>query len=307
MTRFARRFREVARTLRSVELTRHSMADAFDAALLDIAPTTAGSRRFLDFYGDEGILVALDRYGILDALRRRGYDHFRLEIDPDEHRHTLLVHARHIGGQDHVRLVELVVRRDTLVPGPGAPEENERAPYEPVEVLTIDWLCLQNPVAAFTERRPRLPGQTAPGLGIGEQVLELLHRVVVRLRLGGLLTVAEYFHNAVLYARELPYVDPESMGELEALSRLLLEEQGLSLTQATWAVEWGLVSCNGEPFTWRGEAQVGARDRALRAWLESRRYERLAAQAAIDTQFDLDTGAFRERWADELPDLLQPP
>lgn len=307
MTRYADRYREVSRSLRSVELARHSMDASFDLTPMDLVHEDPRSRRWLDFYGDEGILLGLERYGILNALRRRGYDGFTLDIEPNDDRHTLLVHAQHIGGGPPSRLVELVVRRDTLVLEIPPGESAATSTPPPTDVLTIDWLCLQNPHARFTSRRPRAPGQAYPGLGIGEQVLELLHRVVARLELGGLLTVAEYFHNAVLYSRELPFLDPESMGELDTLSNLLLETHRLTLTQASWAIHWGYVTRDDSPFTWRGEAQVGPRARALRDWLASRRWQRQREHAARSIRFSFDHEAFSARWAAEETDLLSPP
>lgn len=297
MTRFAAKYRRVARSLSRVALMRSSMDETFaltDADLLD----KDGGRRFLDFYGDEGLRLALERYGLFDAIRARGWDDFTLATHALDDRHTLLMDATAPDGTT-ARLLELVVRRDRL-----RIEGIERA----FETLTIDWLGLRDPRARFTEARMRLPGQDAPGLGVGERVLELLYRVVDRLGLDALCTVAEYFHNAVLYARELVYVDPACRGQLEALEALLFGRERLGFAQAAWAVHWGLVrGPDDAAFAWRGEAMVRPRDPWLLAHLTDRAHTERAHEVASHLRYTLARAELEERWAAEHDALLGPP
>ena len=93
MTRYERQFRSVARSLGHVELMRSSLDDALGLDHRDLLDKDAG-RRFLDFYGDEGIRLAISRYGLEGAMHRRGYDHFELETRAADDRHTLLVFGR---------------------------------------------------------------------------------------------------------------------------------------------------------------------------------------------------------------------
>lgn len=274
---------------------RSSIDDIVPTDERDLLDKDAG-RRFLDFYGDRGIRLALERYGIARALQRRGWSEIEIDTRVHDDRHTLLVSGRPVGTPEPARhrLVELVVRRDRLVP-----TELSLLPGPPgvYDVLTVDWLLLQNPLASFRPERPRLPGQHAPGLGIGERVLELLYRVVERLGLHALVTVAEHLHNAVLYARELPFFDPGHGGRLRALERMLLGQQGLTLAQASWAMHWGLVrGVDDAPVRWRGELQVRAFEPTLAAWLASEAHAQASARAASSARFFLDRVAFDERW-----------
>ncbi|UJR86634.1 hypothetical protein [Sandaracinus amylolyticus] len=293
---------------------RSSLDDALGLDHRDLLDKDAG-RRFLDFYGDEGIRLAISRYGLEGAMRRRGYDHFELETRAADDRHTLLVFGRpahepasegetgadpalgHSGCSERHRLIELVVRRDRLVVHevPGLPKLE--AAYD---VLTVDWLLLQDPLARFTEERPRLPGQDAPGLGIGERVLELLYRMVERLNLHAMVTVAEYFHNAVLYARELPFFDPSNGGRLRALEATLMGTEKLSLAQASWAIEWGCVrGADDAVMRWKGEAQVRPFAPELTEWMSSEAHVEAEARAAAAARFVLDRAFFEERWRAE--------
>lgn len=264
-----------------------------------------GGRRFLDFYGDEGLRIAFERYGFFDAIRERGWDDLTLETWAHDERHTLLIDGRAEGGERD-RLLELVVRRDRLTI---EPIESYEAPLDRGwEVLTVDWLTLRNPRGRFTEQRMRLPGQDAPGLGVGEQVLELLYRVVDRLALDGLVTVAEYFHNAVLYARELPYVDPWYRGQLAALEALLFEREHLSFAQAAWAMHWGyVVDVDDSVVKWKGEAMINTSEKELKAYLRSKAYAEHVEKTAESLRYRLRRTAFDERWAHEREHLLEPP
>ncbi len=300
MTRYARRYRKVSRSLSHVELMRSSMDETFALTDRDLLDKDA-DRRFLDFYGDEGLRIALSRYGFFHALESRGWTDITVETWAHDERHTLLVDGTPAAGGERDRLIELVVRRDQLHIDPPAPQRSW-------DVLTVDWLSLRNPLGEFTGDRMRLPGQDAPGLGVGERVLELLYRVVDRLSLDGLLTVAEYFHNAVLYGRELPFVDSWYQGQLQTLEALLLDKEALSFPEAAWAMHWGhVIDVDDSVVRWRGEAMVRAVDPELLAYLNGEEHVHAAQHAASNLRYHLDRTAFHDQWRKERESLLQPP
>lgn len=302
MTRFADNYRRVARTLGRIELSEHSIEDCEPP---DNVLEADQSQRFLGYYGDVGILHALERYGLLDSLRRRGYDHFQLELSADDVRHALALSAVHISGSGTSRLVELAVRRDHLYASQVIPNADE----SDLHVLTVDWLALKDPNREFRLRRLRLPGQESPGLGIGERVLEILHQMARRLELSGVLTVAEHFHNALIYAREMPFLDPKDAGNLDALTFCLFERYGLTLPQATWAVDWGQVidKRTGRPFSWCGEPQLKSWHPVLANWLISDEYREKRHATAQSSSFMIDEIKFERLWARRLESLLDPP
>jgi len=307
MTRYARHFRKVARNLSHIELTRQP-DDGDD--LSDLASTLqsyegrTGPTRFLDFYGVEGIRTALERYGIISALERRGYANFEFNVARFDEQHVLAIEAEHANLEESARILELAVRRDGLVATVpvGLPPIESR-----YDVLTIDWLHLSNPAAAFHPDRPRLPGQRSPGLGIGERVLELLYRVVHRLDLHAIVTVGEYFHNAYLYAQELPFFDPYYAGQLDALADTLLRDASLSLAQASWAIRWGYVICDDAPFVWRGEAQIWPRAPSLARYLNADTYHALRERHRGSFSFALNHEDFAAHWERLGADPLGPP
>lgn len=298
-TRYDHEYRRIARALSSLELMRASEDEVSEDSAELVLDKDSG-RRFLDFYGDQGLRLALERYGIFGALARRGYEDVSLTIRTDDDRHALFVEHEMDGRRE--RLVELVVRRDLLVPHIGESLPPLREHYR---VLTVDWLLLRHPREAFSAERPRLPGQDAPGLGIGWRVMSMLAQVVWRLELDGMVTVAEYLHNAEHYAREMPCFDPVHHGRLRALLELLRVEHGLSTAQASWAMEWGLVRTRADDavLRWRGELMIASEDDSLRAYLDSPSHAEAAESARKTHRLWLDRAAFEARWAAEAPRL----
>lgn len=287
----------MARSLSNVDLVRSSEEPPLEGR--DLLENARG-RLFLDFYGDAGIRTALERYGLLASLGRRGFPDVLIETHAIDERHTLVMSGRASPDEAFVRLVELVVRRDRMIP---RFPEGVGILRPAFEVLTVDWLMLANPRACFTKERPRLPGQEYPGLAMGWRVLALLFRVAERLRLDALVTVAEYLHNAELYARELPFLDPVHAGRLDALLDALRVREKLTVAQASWAVEWGLVRDEArEVIRWRGEAQVSVDEPSLAAWVASPHYIDAALHARRANVY-LDRGAFDERWSAERPSI----
>lgn len=296
MHRFSRRFRKIARSLSSVELMQSSLDELFE--LEDYLWDPANRRRFLDFYGDIGIRTALERYGLLGVLEGLGYGSIEIATHANEEQHTLIVTGDG-NGRTKEHLVELTVRRDQFVPAPRL-----RPPLrDHYDVLTIDWLSLRHPAGSFTTQRPRLPGQDAPGLGEGMRVAAMLEQVAKRLDLHALVTTAEHFHNAVFYQRAMRYFDPKHRAIYEALERLLLHDAKLSLAQASWAIAWGLVRLNGEPFEWKGETQLLSLDAGLTLYLESRAHNDATKSAGAELHFELDRRTLDTRWERQLPTL----
>ncbi len=301
-TRYDQEYRRIARSLSSLELMRASGDDVAESSAELVLDKDMG-RRFLDFYGDQGLALALERYGIYGALARRGYAEVSVVTRTGDDRHALFLEADVEGRRE--RLVELVVRRDLLVPhaAPALPALRDH-----YRVLTIDWLLLRHPRGRFTAERPRLPGQEAPGLGIGWRVMSMLARVVARLELDAMVTIAEYLHNAEHYAREMPCFDPVHHGRLRAVLELLRVEHGLDTAQASWAMEWGLVRTRADDaaLTWRGELMVATEDDSLRAYLDSPAHAEIALTARRGHRLWLDRAAFDARWAAELATLTGP-
>lgn len=184
--------------------------------------------RLLNFYTREGLEYALERYGILPFVRRLGFTDLRIELEPTRMR--LLSH-------DAV-LFELEVDRQRL---------------DDSEVLFVNWLSLRNPRAQFSAKRPKLPGQDVPGLGLAQEATALLAIMAERLRLDGVAFRPSWFHMAYAARHASRFIEAKRQGRFEALVRDL---RNLSLLDATRAVAEGRVMLDGKPYSWEADPMV---------------------------------------------------
>jgi acetoin utilization deacetylase AcuC-like enzyme len=213
----------------SGELTSEDIEEA-----LGLRPTR--QRLLLGFYTGSGLELALHRYGVLRHLARLGYQDFRVGFDMGGAGERLRVTGAS-DGRTHL-LVEAVLEKRRCL---GAP------------VLYIHWLSLRNPRAQFSERRPRLPGQEVPGLGLARESGTMLALMAIRLGLAGVVFRPAHYHSAFPARHHFTFVDPLRQGRFEALLRDLA---GKSLLEATTLVSEGRLLMNGEPYAWEADEMV---------------------------------------------------
>ena len=149
----------------------HGVAEGdFELDFSDVLEGFDGAPRsnlLLDYYTASGVEFALERYGLMPKVRQRGYRELSLDLDTT-HRDRQLVRLRGRHGDSAPQLLmELTVRRRTEPAPPGV------EPHEPLTLLGLEWLLLQDPSVAFSLERPKLPGQDHPGLGIAIEVQEI--------------------------------------------------------------------------------------------------------------------------------------
>lgn len=239
----------------------------------DILPATGRSQmasRFLSFYSTHGIELALERYGFLTRLRELGYAHPTVDFELD---HPAGQTLRIFGDEDRKELlVELRARRDLrLLPG--------------FELLFVEWLLLQHPRGEFSRFRPRLPGQSHPGLGVLRDVVAMLLLMCERVGLDGLAFTPSHYHLAAQSNRYLRFLRPEDQARFNALSAVT---RGLSLPEASAAIGSGRVRdrASGETIPWKPAPMVVPVSDELRREVEGEAYERRRSQAreALDPE-----------------------
>lgn len=269
------RYRMVAQETADHELTGgETPADDWGLTAEDILPMGAGLQRptrFLGFYTPQGLELALERSGLLERLRSRGFAEPTLEME--------------LGNPagDTVRVYGDRQRRELLIE---ARLRVDRREIPGLSLLRIEWLLLQNPRVPFTLERPRLPGQKHPGLGLLPDIVALLIVACDRLQLDGLLMVPSHYHTASQSRKHLRFIHPENEALIQAVQKALA---GLSLSAASHALAEGrLVDARtGEPFVWRPMPMVIPASEALRERLTESEYQKKVDEAAGGYNFRL--------------------
>jgi hypothetical protein len=230
------RFAQVAATLDPGALGNDSVLTMDDVAE-DLGLRVEKNRLMLGFYSAAGLEHAFSRYGLLHELTRLGYGPFHVEIGYLSPGDRMRLFGKDRQGNEHLLIETMVEKREVAH----------------LPVLYVHWLTLRHPVAAFSDKRPRLPGQEVPGLGLARESTELLQRMAHRLGLKGVAYRPSSYHTAYAGRGQLWFVDPVRQGRFEALVRDLGH---LPLVNATKAVAEGRVLLNGEPYAWEPDEMV---------------------------------------------------
>lgn len=267
------RFSQVFDELDPLELQRDpSDLELGEREVVDDLLGRRTSHRILGYYSSHGVELALERYGILAALRERGFGNLRVKLqpaDPDRQRLSIVGRA---GNKSYLLLDLIVRRRDVEAPVEIGPP--------PLDMLSIEWLTLQDPTASFSLRRPRLPGQEYPGLGLVREVVEMLYQACRRLELDGIVIHPAHYHIAAVGAQHCFFLDPVVQGRFDAMRASLAE---LSLADASELIDRGVLRDGTRVLSWvPGDFVVPVSER-LRAYFEAPAYRqaRAAARGAL--------------------------
>lgn len=260
-----RRFRRIGADLRAAETADDLAFTLTEEDLAGLVPGPARSSRFLGYFARHGVELVLERAGVLPQLRARGFRTLRVDLDTREGPgHTLRIVSEDRPGE---LLVELRADRSrSAVPG--------------MEVVSVEWLLLQNPREEFSEKRPRLPGQQHPGLGLLRDFMGWLVVVCEAHGLDGVFFVAAHYHIAMQSRRLVRPLHAVDEARLRAIAEAL---EGLPLSAGTAAVEEGLLvdARTGEPAGWEPVATVLPVSRRLRARVSGPDYEAAVADEAV--------------------------
>ena len=252
-----------------------------------------GRGLFLGRLSDVQLDQLLEDSGLIAAVHARGYQALKLaSLRQDDVSRLYLTGAKN--GRTE-RLIELSVRaarfrpRQAFVPG------FEFA--EGLSVLEVQWLCLQDPQAAFGGVRSTLSGQTSPGLGCLRQMqaflLELAHEC------DAVLNMPERYHVAAIYAEEYHFYAPSAAGQLLALRRDLAD---LPLQLASDVIERGcLLSLDEhEPVAWQPSEQLCPISARMKAYFAHPVYCAAVAESARRLRYVVDWVQY-ERIKDGVP------
>lgn len=156
--------------------------------------------------------------------------------------------------------------------------------------LHLEWLTLQNPRLNFNEKRPALPGQVRPGLGLGKKVVDLFAYLGRLISCDGLLAFPAYFHNALLFSRFFRFVNPAKEGEILAIRTSLTS---IPFKQLAWIVYLNCLRVDGRIYEWRAEEQVYPLSNEIRNYFANRQYRKAVYKASQNRLIEVDWKTFK--------------
>lgn len=177
---------------------------------------SANGRRFLNTYSSRDMLAIVERVGLSDHLRERGFGIPIIDLDVNEEQ---IHHFRLYDGKKSPEslLIDLRLSESRFIPDGRFFE----AGYElsTLDMVVIEWLSMQNPRGGFSDNRPQLPGQMKPGLGALKYLMKMMYIVAEGVTKDGFLDVPDHMHGAVMYSKNFKFFDPSHEAVLRAILR----------------------------------------------------------------------------------------
>ena len=295
MNKYDRKYLKIARKISPLDLTSNfSQEDlSWDDFFTDRSGANSSSL-FLGKYSQDGIKFIMERFGLDRQARRLGIRHLAVEIDTkDPYRHRLTIYNGRTRDKDHI-VMDFVARYQNLVP---KDIDAENAYSHQLKVLMVEWLLLQNPKASFTHRKPQLPGQRYPGLGLGDQLLALFTLMGRHLQVDGIINVPEYFHTGLIFSRRFVFLSPYVQALVQQVSQDLWKKYSLAVI--AWGSATGsIVSIEtGEPLTWEPRRQIIPNLSQLRQYFKSEEFLKIANNISEEDIYTLDEAKLRDAFS----------
>lgn len=271
------RMRRIAGTIARAELSSKNgethAEDSFGITAEDIYGQLVQKRShagLLGLYSAYGVEVAFERYGLLPHIRKRGYPRVRIDLDLDAPSGQSIT-VRSADARADV-LIELVVRRLRSVP--------------PFQLLSIEWLMMQDPRAMPDRDRPLLPSQQHPSLGALPIMMGILVMACERLEMDGLTFLPAHFHVAAQARGLLEFLDPFDEAWFAAL-RGVLGSFPLATSAGMLGAGRVVHDDTGEPVRWKPSRMVLPVSTRLCERVRSADYNHAVEQAARDIRLRL--------------------
>jgi len=301
MNKFDRKFKRIAKGISPLDLiSNFSQEDlSWDDFFTDRSSLNS-TALFLGKYSEDGIKFIIERFGLDRHARHLGIRHLTVAIDTkDPYRHRLTIYDGHHQHKDHI-VMDFVAKYQHLVP------RDMDAEFEfthQLKVLMVEWLLLQNPRAEFTERRPALPGQSHPGLGLGDQLMALFTLMGRHLQVDGIINVPEYFHTGLIFSKRFVFLSPHIQALVHQIAQDLWKKYRLGVIAWASATESLINIETGQPQIWEPRRQIIPLQSKLRQYFKSKEYMSIAQDIKKDKVFTLDEDKLRQAFSK----MKQPP
>jgi len=246
---------------------------------------------FLGLVSKKGLYNVLEQFELLDRLAERELTKILIETDTsDPHVHRLYIYTGS-PSTDNV-ICELVAKK-----GPFQLQLDSEIDFPDINpnLLQIEWLLLQNPRKHFSATRPRLPGQSHPGLGLGRHLLELMIILTRRLGLDGIVNKPHFLHTALMFESAFQFIAPRKQAIMQAIQRDLLDQ--FSFYTVAWAANFECIvhRDSKQPLEWEPGYLILPLKRPLIKYFRSKNYQNSVEKYAREFCFAIDQKKFRAR------------
>ncbi len=286
MSRVPKDYNRIARKFTLAELQNESEDDDF-LSLDDLfigGRVSQKTNYLLGLLSNQGIMLVLKRFKIIELLHEIGLDDISAEIDTtDPHTHRLYIYSG-IARPSNI-ICELVLKKGPIL------EVNNFSPYlsecNP-NLLHIEWLLLQNPRKNFPKDKPRLPGQSYPGLGLGAHLMQLLVFLAKRLQMDGLSCIPRFFHTAFMFTKKFKFVDPANQAIMVGIKKNLLKKYHFHTV--SWAANFDCIinSDTNQKFFWKPGYLIFPMNRKLIKYFNTKEYHKQLSHEIKNRHFHLD-------------------
>lgn len=233
-------------------------------------PGLAGSKKlFLGRFNINDLQEMISKTGLTDHLKKQGFHDFIIDIDSDQSQiYYFRLYWRE--KKPEMLLIDLRLSETTFLPDKKFFDNGiEPLPYE---MILIEWLSAKNPEKKFDDKRPQLPGQSNPGLGVMPYCFDLLYLMAKQVYKDGFLDIPDHMHGAMIYSKKFKFFDPVHEGILRAVMRDLA---AYTLSDISWGVVTGTIieRYKNEPAKYEPGEQIFYVSRKMKKYFNSRKYK----------------------------------
>lgn len=260
---------------------------------------------FLGRFTEQDLRALMEKVGLMDLIRSKGYSDLVFTLTRQDFTSRLYVNHERPGKE--TRLIELILREGMFRPKKTFLERFDFK--EGLTMILVEWLALQDPKGSFTPERPKLPGQSHPGLGGLRNMQEMLYFFGQKSGKDAIVDVPQHYHAAVIYsrlytdiyARMYSFFSPVDAGLFKALTRDL---DGRPLAQVSQAVGLGclLNTVTGLHETWRPSEQIYPVTKRLHAYFECPEYRGIVERTAAKVRYTIDWDKYQDLMKQGIPD-----
>lgn len=225
---------------------------------------------FLQRFNRDELWRMSEKIGLVSHLKKKGFDNIILDIEVDENRINYFnIYMKEKRPEN--RLLDVRLSEMTFIPG--NKYYNETDTITPFDMINIEWITARNPYAGFSKKRPQLPGQSSPGLGILKYCFRMIYLMASEIFKDGFMDVPDHMHGAIMYSSDFKFFDPVHEAILRAVMRDLKK---YSIADITWGILTSTVieKYSGVPQVYEPCEQIHPVSRRMKKYFNSDTYKK---------------------------------